>query len=248
VSSLADAVTEEELRRIFSSHPASGSSGSSSSGEQSEEKQQQVRATPVVQFFTSTPRAPVSGNAAAASASAAAKPLTSKQAFVRFESVAAAVEALIQFHNVNLSGRYLRISFSGQSRSPYCGLLKQQLVRSLASACYSLLVQAKILRRCMTRCTAPRCTLHTLNSSSSLSSSPLPHRCSLSLLATPVLCRRMRARLPHRTVLLWQPPPRQPRPALRRRDRLHSMSKLHCAPAPSRTIKHCHVVSFAFLF
>jgi RNA recognition motif-containing protein len=109
VSSLADAVTEEELRELLQSHTAASTgTAASSSGEQSELEEKEREASsqpPVVQFFTSTPRAALP---------AAAAPKTSKQAFVRFSSVTAAVEALIAFHNYNLHGRYLRISFSAK--------------------------------------------------------------------------------------------------------------------------------------
>ena len=109
VSSLADAVTEDELRQLFASqsgNAAAAAAASSGAGEPSEEKA--AHQPPVVQFFTATPRP------AASAPVSAATPKTSKQAFVRFESVSAAVEALIDFFNFNLHGRYLRISFSAK--------------------------------------------------------------------------------------------------------------------------------------
>jgi len=107
VSSLADAVTEEELRQLFASQP-NGAAAAAANGEPSEEKEA-PRQVPVVQFFTSTPK-----GAPGMSQPLVSAPKLSKQAFLRFDSVAAAVEALIDFHNRNLHGRYLRISFSGK--------------------------------------------------------------------------------------------------------------------------------------
>ena len=122
VSSLAEAVTEDELRALFStlshqSTSAAAASGESSSpnaaaGAASGENEEKVAQTPpIVQFFTNAPKSAVGGAPPAGSL----KP--SKQAFLKFDSVAAAVENLIEHHNFNLHGRYLRISFSGKEPS-----------------------------------------------------------------------------------------------------------------------------------
>jgi hnRNP-L/PTB/hephaestus splicing factor len=98
VSSLADAVTEDELRSLFSTLSVPGGS---TSGSEHEEKLSQ--SPPIVQFFTSTPKA-VGGQQ-----QQQGKP--SKQAFLRFESVAAAVENLIEFQSV-CEGRVCAASHS----------------------------------------------------------------------------------------------------------------------------------------
>jgi RNA recognition motif-containing protein len=122
VSSLADAVTEEELRQLFASQQSSAAAAAN--GEPNEEKEH-ARAIPVVQFFTSTPKPPPSAPLSAPA------PKTSKQAFLRFDSVAAAVEALIDFHNKNLHGRYLRISFSGKDPAQVHDTINGQPIQPL---------------------------------------------------------------------------------------------------------------------
>jgi hnRNP-L/PTB/hephaestus splicing factor len=123
VSSLAEAVTEDELRALFStlSHPSTSAAAASAAGESSspnaaagaasgENEEKVAQTPPIVQFFTNAPKQPI--NNAGGGGVGALKP--SKQAFLKFDSVSAAVENLIEHHNYQLHGRYLRISFSGK--------------------------------------------------------------------------------------------------------------------------------------
>jgi len=116
VSSLADGVTEEDLRQLFAQMPPppDANSTNNANGTTADEKSfNQQQQAPVVQFFTTLPRStPAATPAAAAQQPPQSKP--SKQAFLRFPSISAAVHALLTFHNYNLQGRYLRISFSGK--------------------------------------------------------------------------------------------------------------------------------------
>lgn len=106
VSSLADAVTEDELRALFSSMspPPPTAAAASTNGESTsspidhEEKISQT--PPIVQFFTSTPKTHIGQP----------QPIKpSKQAFLRFESVAAAVENLIEFQSERLHARMVHM-------------------------------------------------------------------------------------------------------------------------------------------